>query len=97
MAKKTPLPDESKPGYYSVSGRGDSRWTDDAYKKVTDALTKPRSLITAETGEQAYTTQEYKESQEKQTATLMGTPTKAGDRTVNAANIGGVSLLEQLR
>ena len=74
MAQRTPLPEESKPGYYS---------TTDAGKKVAESLTAP---VIPTAGKQTYTTQQEQAGEILGTSG-MGAPTTVGGRTVHAPNV----------
>ena len=78
MAKRTPLPDESKPGYYHKTDTG---------KKVAESLTDPK-IPTA--GKQTYTTQQ-EQAGEILSNVAMGAPTTVGGRTVTAPTLGSVT------
>ena len=78
MAQRTPLPEESKPGYYKDP---------DAAKKVVESLTAP---VIPTAGKQTYTTQQEQAGEILGTSG-MGAPTTVGGRTVAAPTLGGVT------
>ena len=82
MAQRTPLPEESKPGYYKDT---------DAGKKVVESLTAP---VIPTAGKQAYTTQ-AEQAGEILGTSGMGAPTTVGGSTIGSATIGSMKFLKK--